>query len=471
MKKTAAPLLPSRALALVRISDDRDDSRVGVGRQEEDCRALADRLGWTIAEVVVENDTSAYQTKRHLDADGLPVRSTRRPEFRRVLMQLHDGTADGLIVYDIDRLARQPRDLEALIDLVDDHQVPVAAVTGSLDVSNAAGVAMARVLMAMANKSSHDTARRVARAAQQHAEQGNFRTSGFRPFGYRHDGTIDPAEAGVLREMFDRILRGDPTRSVARWLNDSGVRTARGNDWTAQGVRACLLKPTSAGLRGYGGTVVADGQWEAIVDRDTWELAKSVLEARKRSTDRGGSVHLLSGIVRCDSCDGRMYVGKHGRATSRQEAYRCLTSGCYAASRNKVWLEAHVREVVEHLLAQPAVARARRRQAEGRPSRDTTHLLALRERRSQVLRDFAVDLSATDLREVLASIDAKIADLEASVATIGGGVHLPKAAEFAALPLDRQRAIVRALVTVRVQPQRRKGRAPEPETVLIAPAY
>ena len=159
--------VPTAAVALVRISDDPDGRAVGVGRQEEDCRALAERLGWTIAEVIVENDTSAFSTRRTNDSDGLPVRVTKRPEFRRALKQLHSGRNDGLVVYDIDRLARQPRDLEALIDLAEVRDTPVVAVTGSLDVSNSAGRAMARVLMAMANKSSEDTGRRVARAARQ----------------------------------------------------------------------------------------------------------------------------------------------------------------------------------------------------------------------------------------------------------------------------------------------------------------
>jgi DNA invertase Pin-like site-specific DNA recombinase len=444
---------------------------MGVGRQEEDCRALADRLGWELAEVVIENDTSAYQTKRRLDEDGLPVRRTSRPEFRSVLKKLYAGIADGLVVYDIDRLARQPRDLEALIDLVDDHQVPIVAVTGSVNLSNAAGVAMARVLMAMANKSSHDTARRVARAARQQAEQGEFRTGGFRPFGYNIDGSINQTEAAILREMYDRILLGDPTRSVSQWLNASGIPTARGNQWSPQGVRACLKKPTSAGLRGYNGTVVADGRWEPIVDRNTWELACAVLDSRKRSTDRTGSVHLLSGIVTCGKCGRGMYVGQHGRKTSRQEAYRCMTHGCYAASRNKAWLEEHVVQVVEHLLATPPVARARRRQADGRPSNTVTQLVALRERRSQILRDFATDISATDLREMLAAVDGRIAELETDAAALGGGVRLPRAVEFRSLSLERQRSIIRALVRVEVHPQIRKGRLPEPETVRISPAY
>ncbi|WP_165945549.1 hypothetical protein [Micromonospora sp. KC606] len=43
---------------LVRISDDREDERKGVKRQEQDCREPADRLGWLVGEVYTENDIS-----------------------------------------------------------------------------------------------------------------------------------------------------------------------------------------------------------------------------------------------------------------------------------------------------------------------------------------------------------------------------------------------------------------------------
>ncbi|MDQ3480180.1 MAG: recombinase family protein, partial [Actinomycetota bacterium] len=52
---------PVRAAILVRISDDRAGDAAGVGRQEKDARALAERLGWQVGEVIIENDVSAYK--------------------------------------------------------------------------------------------------------------------------------------------------------------------------------------------------------------------------------------------------------------------------------------------------------------------------------------------------------------------------------------------------------------------------
>jgi site-specific DNA recombinase len=70
-----------------------------------------------------------------------------------------------------------------LIDLVEYHKRPVETVTGNIDLRTSNGRAMARVLVAMANKSSEDTARRVARARLQIAQGDGGRGSSCRDDG------------------------------------------------------------------------------------------------------------------------------------------------------------------------------------------------------------------------------------------------------------------------------------------------
>ena len=92
-----------------------------------------------------------------------------RPQFRTMLKHLTDGHAQAMIAYDLDRAVRDPHDLEDLIDAKVLGGFAVRSVTGSLRLDTDSDVAMARVLVAMVNKSSADTARRVARAAKQQA--------------------------------------------------------------------------------------------------------------------------------------------------------------------------------------------------------------------------------------------------------------------------------------------------------------
>jgi DNA invertase Pin-like site-specific DNA recombinase len=458
----------------VRISDARDGNSVGVDRQKEDCRALADRLGWVIAEIIEENDVSAFSTKRGTDAEGLPTRTTKRPDFRRAMRQLQSGQNDGLIVYDLDRLTRQPRDLETLIDLVEVRGCPVAVVTGEVDVSTSSGRAMARVVVAFANKSSEDTARRVARAARQRAEQGSPKVDGFRPYGYDRDMVIVEDEAAVVREVTDRILRGETVRSIADNLNARGIPPMRAALWRNPAVKSIVRKPTAAGLRAYTptnpdeaskvGTTLYPGTWEPIIDRETWEAVCATF-APGRNTRTTGTRYLLSGIAECGSCGARMYVGT---TREKRKVYRC--NDCMKITRDLDWTDEQVTGVVRELLNRDEIKAARRRQGRPRAHSADAELTALRARRSQVVREFALRLGATDLDDMLAAIDERVAELEADAAR-GITVILPRAAEFDDLSLARRQEIVRALVRVVVLPTPARGRGLDPESVRITPAY
>ncbi len=94
-------------------------SEKGITRQKEDILALAEKLGVRIVKWYEENDTTAFRKRRIRLPNGRSVWRVIRPEFREMLEDYEDGKIEGVIFYDIDRLARQPRDLEDLIDLVE----------------------------------------------------------------------------------------------------------------------------------------------------------------------------------------------------------------------------------------------------------------------------------------------------------------------------------------------------------------
>src|SRR2546426_865899 len=62
--------MPANAAVYCRISKDRTDAGLGVERQRGDCQGLADRLGWTVSDVYLDNDLSAYTPTRHGQQPG-----------------------------------------------------------------------------------------------------------------------------------------------------------------------------------------------------------------------------------------------------------------------------------------------------------------------------------------------------------------------------------------------------------------
>lgn len=314
---------------LVRISDDKADDAQGVARQEKDCRALAKQLGWGVGQVYIENDTSAYKRRTVRLPDGSSALRTVRPAFRQLLADLATGACDGLIGYDLDRVARDPRDLEDLIDVVEASKIPNRAVTGSLDLSTDSGITMARVMVAVANKASRDTARRVTRKQQELAEQGKHKGGGLRSYGYERDGlTVREDEAEVLRRIAGDVLEGQSLVAIAKQLTAEHVPTALGKTyedgrprpWSPRSVHAAISKPRVAGLREYRGEIVGEAEWPAILDRETWEQVRLALSRR----GEGHSNVLrrwLTGVLLCGKCGARLAGAQQYRG--RGHRYWC----------------------------------------------------------------------------------------------------------------------------------------------------
>ncbi|MEV0119576.1 recombinase family protein [Streptomyces sp. NPDC050844] len=393
---TSSDRKPRQAGGYVRISNDPLEEEKGVTRQREDVEALAQRLGWTVGKIYPENDTSAYKRKRIELPDGRHVWRVVRPEFRQMLRDYEDGVIDGIIVYDLDRLARQPRDLEDLIDLVDHYRRPVVGVTGSLDLMTENGKAMARVLMAMANKSSADTGRRVSRERIQRAREGRSLPPN-RAFGWEEDRlSRRPKEAALVRKAILGFTAGENWSTVTRMFIESGIPPVSGKTWYLTTIRNMLLSPRVAGIVPYwgrdGSAQQADerdadnakrralvstsprdlalrdesggyvrGKWSRLVTVEQWEAFVAEYERRKEGkevTSGRTKKYLLSGLLRCSRpradgtpCGRGMVglAGKHPRTGKPRKIYKCPSrnmGGCGSSQREMTQVD----QLIEDLL-------------------------------------------------------------------------------------------------------------------------
>jgi DNA invertase Pin-like site-specific DNA recombinase len=295
-------------------TDDPTRTGAGVNRQIEDARALCARRGWTPApKDYVDNDLSAYK------------RTVVRPAFERMLKDLKSGALQGIVVYDLDRFSRQPRDLERAIDIYErTTDLVFASIQGDFDLAGD-GKLMARVISAFANKSSADTARRVKRKHLELARAG-IPVGGTRPFGWLDDKvTLHQVEAQLVRDGVGRLLAGLSARSLASEWNAAGVTTTVGNPWEGKTVRQYMRNPRLAGYRNLKGEpVIGDdgapvmGRWEPILSADDFDRLTATLtnpETRVRVPRKGKRQYLLSGVARCGICAAVMYGNRRGSAT------------------------------------------------------------------------------------------------------------------------------------------------------------
>lgn len=475
---------PVAVAIYARISSDPSESRQGVERQLEDCRRMAADLGWTVVGEYVDNDVSAYSGKV-------------RPEYQRLLRDITDSLIDGLIVWHQDRLHRRPVELEHFFTVIDDAGMAgnVKTVTGNSDFGTGDGIFTARLIGAVAAKESADKSRRVARKHEQRAAQGIPHKGSTRPFGYESDfTTINAAEARVVRDLAARFLAGESLRSLAEWLNESGIeRVSGGSGWITTTVRGILINPRYAGLMAHRGQVIGPGQWEPIIDEDTHRRILVTIATKKASGRRTPQTYLLSGMLRCSKCGNRLYSSvRHegssngaNRAPTRttRRRYVCMSGpdhgGCGRLSAVAEPVEQLVTNAVLYTLDTPELAAA----LSGKDSPDQQaralgdEIERLEAKQSELADAYGTDLiTMTEWRRAGATVTERLETARRRLAsrtrtdTLHGllGNATALAQQWPTLSLSRQHAIIRALVeSITIGPGTRGAQVFDPDRLTI----
>jgi site-specific DNA recombinase len=287
---------------LSRLKDEPELTRLAFERMDEDTLKLAADRGWEVVKTYSDPGISA--------ADDVV-----RAEFEQALADLADGTIEVLVIPKFDRMTRGLGTwLRIERVLLDSGGKIVSVADGDLDPSTPAGKFMLRQRAQMAEYELDMIRQRVTRWHKQRAYHGRPLVSGRRPFGYatKDRSQVDPAEAEVIRDAAEDLLRGKSLRSVVATVNT--ITTApNGKPWHVMNFRAMLLSPGIAGLRYYHGAEVAVGRWDPILDRVTWQQLHARLTANRANGAKGGrpAEHLLSGLVRCGRCRHPMHSAHH----------------------------------------------------------------------------------------------------------------------------------------------------------------
>jgi DNA invertase Pin-like site-specific DNA recombinase len=478
----------------LRLSDLRSEE--AFDKREAKLRALADALGWKVFRVVVENDlipgrdgkvrpATAFKRRKIRTPSGKVELRVVRPGFREVLDDITTGRVNGLLAEDLDRTVRDPRDLEDLLDACAMTGASARSLSGSLTLTNGGNEAersMARVMVAMANKASADTARRVADGRERN--WGESYQGGPRPFGFvaatdtdKHHRTllVVPDEAEIIRNAAADILDRDISlKAILRELRENNVPTSRGGQWNGRTLKQVLTKPAVAGLAVHKGKL-KPAPWPAILERDIWERLCEKLNTPPADANRGNEPkHLLTGIAKCGICNDGTSVRVNGSGTLRgKKGYQCEKVA--HIHRNIEHVDAMVEQVIIGYLDRYA------KNALKPPTRkgiDVSKLRAeakkLRERKAAQIRMHALgDLTDEELAMGLRAIRDRLSVVEAQIHAanepdpIAEFRDQPAASVWNSLPLPRKRAIIKLLVKIMINPTTYRGRGFDPDSITV----
>lgn len=206
---SASTASPVRAAIYLRISQDRELDGLAIERQREDCENLAKFRRWEVVETYVD------QSK------GATDKTKKRPAYDQMVADYHAGRFTAIVCYDLDRLTRQPRQLEDWIDWAEERGLQLVTANGDADLSTDGGRMYARIKAAVARAEMERKSARQSRAHVQRAEQGRP-PKGVRPVGYATDGKVIRREAAAVKAIYSAFDGGASLRGVARAL--SGIK-------------------------------------------------------------------------------------------------------------------------------------------------------------------------------------------------------------------------------------------------------
>lgn len=324
----------------VRLSEDPDETFLGIERQIEDITSLHHRrfpgepIQW-----YVENDTGASDYSK----------AKSRDEYDRLIKDIRAGVIDGLLGYDQDRIWRKPSELEEFFNLVAESDFKVCTVDGEIDMTHEDGQYIARIKVAGAAREVAKLRRRVKRKHTQLAQAG-LPNGGRRCFGFEDDRmTHREDEAAIIRAMVRTILDGGSVLGIATALRSEGVPGTQGGSWYTSTVQRIITAPRIAGLRSHKGVIVGPAAWDPIVTPEDFYRVQAILDSRKKN-QQPPRRYPLSRMLVCHKC-GRGMVGmRHPRVGRR---YMCSKNvgGCDGCGIVAEKTELLLRELILSILA------------------------------------------------------------------------------------------------------------------------
>ena len=292
---------------------------------------------------------------------GYSAKNTDRPDYQRMINRVRTGEFSHILVWKIDRISRNLLDFAAMYAELKKLGVTFVSKNEQFDTSSAMGEAMLKIILVFAELERNMTSERVSAIMLSRANGGVW-NGGKIPFGYSYDKEqkvfhVLDNEAKVVLYVYDLYESIQSLTTVAKQLNEKGIRSRTGKPWNPVTVRTMLTNPFYAGTYRYNYRdessrtysvkpkdewVMVEDHHPAIVTRERQNHIAGILEKRRRSnfdsrTYQRKNTHIFGGLLRCGYC-GSMMSATSDRARSdgwRPSQYLCTRRRRFNDCTNK----------------------------------------------------------------------------------------------------------------------------------------
>ena len=294
-----------------------------------------------------------------------------RPEFQQMMEDISAGKdpVDYVLVFKLSRFGRNAADVLSCLQEMQDYGVNLICVEDGIDSSKDSGKLMISVLSAVAEIERENILVQTMEGRKQKAREGKW-NGGFAPYGYKLvDGSLEIAEdeAETIRLIFDKYVNTNMgAGAIAKYLNQHGYEKKQRQNGTlpvfsAHFITKVLDNPVYVGKIAFGRRKnekipgvrnqyhvvqqdeypIYEGEHEAIISEEDWLVAQ-----KKRSETNGKREklysleheHILSGILVCPVCGGRMYGNVNRKKKADGTLYK---DHFYYACKHRLEVDGH----------------------------------------------------------------------------------------------------------------------------------
>lgn len=292
-----------------------------------------------------------------------------RPQVQAMLEEVNAGIYTGVLVVDLERLARGNGADQAYISQIFQFSgTKIITPSKTYDPNNEFDQEYFEFGLFMSRREYKTINRRLVRGRQSSASEGKY-ISSIAPYGYRRvklEGekgfTLEPdeKEAPVIKKVFDMYVHHVGTKSIANYLNDEKIPTRHGDLWTYSTITNIVTNPVYMGKirRGWSQQVktfqngivkkhikrkkniadyqLFDGRHPALISEKTFWNAQEIRINRQPSVKVRKEFTLensFAGLIYCAKCGKR--IGRTTTTHYRVPRFRCVNQrNCHNGSSN-----------------------------------------------------------------------------------------------------------------------------------------
>lgn len=270
-------------------TEDEDRQVQSIQSQEDEMRKVADRFGLKINKVYRES---------------MSAKTTGRPIFAEMMAFIEKHQDCIILVWKLDRLARNMADGGRIIDLLQRSVIKEIRTYDAIHLPSDNVLTIA-VQFGMANQYSRDLRQNVMRGNRTKLERGGW--PNMAPFGYQNDKgnrtiSVNPKTAPAVKRIFELYASGNYNlHSVTDAIYEQGFRTKSEKKIAKSKIHRILQNHFYCGIMVKNG-IHYQGNHESLISTALFDQVQEILEGKHR-VKRNTHMFPLRGFMTCDVCD------------------------------------------------------------------------------------------------------------------------------------------------------------------------